>query len=398
MQALRFEGSGFEYFKIWIVNLLLILITLGLYYPWAKVRNHRYFYANSTLEGRNFEYHATGKQLFVGYLIAMALFITYVIIQNISPVGSMVVLLVFLLALPWIIWRSLKFNFRMTSFSNVRFSFEEGVGGAYVNYMLLPIAFFLALYVGPIVMAILLPTLGESASSGMTGVFITVGIIISLVLAIYLFAFMKKNNTRYMVGGCRYGQGCFFTDVETKGFLIILLKTIGFSLLSFFLFALLAGVVVSATVGLEGLVGIQQSISDLDAMGDIFAGSAFLVIVGSVYLGFIVLTLIIIAYSYTRQRTYIYANSTLDGNINFASTLKMSSMAWVMISNFFAVILSLGLALAWAKVRMARLILENTQVNTDAGFEQYITQKQQEQSSLGEQIGDAFDVDVGIGF
>ncbi|MEH6543000.1 MAG: YjgN family protein [Porticoccaceae bacterium] len=398
MQALRFEGSGFEYFKIWIVNVLLILITLGLYYPWAKVRNHRYFYANSTLEGRNFEYHATGKQLFVGYLIAMALFITYVIIQNISPVGSMVVLLVFLLALPWIIWRSLKFNFRMTSFSNVRFSFEEGVGGAYVNYMLLPVACFLALYIGPITMAILLPALGESAISGMTGVFIAVGIIISLVLAVYLFAFMKKKNTRYMVGGCRYGQGHFSTDVETKGFMTILLKTIGLSLLSIFLFALLAGVIVSVTVGLEALMGIQQGMSDPEAMGEIMSGGALPVILGSVYLGFIVLTFIIIAYSYTRQRTYIYANSTLDENINFASTLKMSSLAWVMTSNFFAVILSLGLALAWAKVRMARLILENTQVNTAAGFEQYITQKQQEQSSLGEQIGDAFDVDVGIGF
>ena len=52
----------------------------------------------------------------------------------------------------------------------------------------------------------------------------------------------------------------------------------------------------------------------------------------------------------------------------------------------------------WAKVRMARLILENTQVDTSQGFSEYLTQKQKEQSSLGEQIGDAFDVDVGIGF
>ena len=61
MKPLHFGGSGFEYFKIWIVNILLIIITLGVYYPWAKVRNQRYFYANTTLEGRNFEYHATEK-------------------------------------------------------------------------------------------------------------------------------------------------------------------------------------------------------------------------------------------------------------------------------------------------------------------------------------------------
>ncbi len=52
----------------------------------------------------------------------------------------------------------------------------------------------------------------------------------------------------------------------------------------------------------------------------------------------------------------------------------------------------------WAKVRLARLMLENTQVSTDEGFDAYITQKVKEGSALGDQIGDAFDVDVGLGF
>ena len=64
MRVLSFGGSGFEYFKIWIVNILLTILTLGLYYPWAKVRKNRYFYGNTSLDERNFEYHATGKQLF----------------------------------------------------------------------------------------------------------------------------------------------------------------------------------------------------------------------------------------------------------------------------------------------------------------------------------------------
>ena len=81
MKSLKFEGSGREYFKIWIVNVLLTIVTLGFYYPWAKVRNRRYFYANSILDGRNFEYHATGKQLFIGFLVAMSLFVAYVVIK-----------------------------------------------------------------------------------------------------------------------------------------------------------------------------------------------------------------------------------------------------------------------------------------------------------------------------
>ncbi len=34
---LNFTGKGSEYFKIWIVNIALSLITLGIYSAWAKV-------------------------------------------------------------------------------------------------------------------------------------------------------------------------------------------------------------------------------------------------------------------------------------------------------------------------------------------------------------------------
>jgi len=92
---------------------LLTIVTLGLYYPWAKVRNHRYFYGNTTLEGKNFEYHATGKQLFLGYLVAMVLFIIYVIISEVSPIGGLVIIAILFVAIPWLIWRSLMFSMRI---------------------------------------------------------------------------------------------------------------------------------------------------------------------------------------------------------------------------------------------------------------------------------------------
>ncbi len=71
MKALEFTGRGGEYFRIWIVNILLTLVTLTIYYPWAKVRTRRYFLGNTLLEGRGFDYHATGRQLLPGHLIVM---------------------------------------------------------------------------------------------------------------------------------------------------------------------------------------------------------------------------------------------------------------------------------------------------------------------------------------
>jgi len=59
----EFNGKGFEFFKIWIVNVLLTIVTLSLYAPWAKVRTRRYFYGNTVIDNSSFEYHATGKQI-----------------------------------------------------------------------------------------------------------------------------------------------------------------------------------------------------------------------------------------------------------------------------------------------------------------------------------------------
>ncbi|WP_373776122.1 DUF898 family protein, partial [Neisseria dentiae] len=38
----EFHGNAGEYFNIWIVNIFLTIITLGIYGPWAKVRRLRY--------------------------------------------------------------------------------------------------------------------------------------------------------------------------------------------------------------------------------------------------------------------------------------------------------------------------------------------------------------------
>jgi len=397
MKALNFEGSGSEYFKIWIVNVLLVIITAGLYYPWAKVRNHRYFYGNTTLEGRNFEYHATGKQLFLGFLVAMILFIVYVVIQKVSPTGSLVILLILFIAIPWLIWRSLKFSMRMTSFSNVRFGFEGKLSQSYINFFLLPMLFFLAIYAVPIGAAVLVPMLtAKSEIPSWVSVVIPIAALLTAIVAFYMYALIKKRNASYVVNGSRYGQGIFETKLETKKFMGIMFKTILLALVVLGAVFLLIGAVVYGTVGVEGIMEMKNSMNDPQTVEKNIG--AVMPIIMSVYLGIILASMLIIAYSMTRQRTYIYENMTLDNKINFASTLKAKPLAWVMITNFIAVIFTFGLAFPWAKVRMARLMVENTLVDTEAGFYDYVTQKQNEESSLGEQIGDAFDVDVGLGF
>src|SRR5690606_23104155 len=46
----KFHGNTSEYFSIWIVNLMLTIVTLGIYSAWATVRNNRYFYGNTEID------------------------------------------------------------------------------------------------------------------------------------------------------------------------------------------------------------------------------------------------------------------------------------------------------------------------------------------------------------
>jgi hypothetical protein len=67
-QALRltFTGSGAEYFRIWVVNLLLTLATLGIYSAWAKVRRLQYFDRNTQLAGATFDFHGAPRPCCAG--------------------------------------------------------------------------------------------------------------------------------------------------------------------------------------------------------------------------------------------------------------------------------------------------------------------------------------------
>ena len=67
--TIQFTGSGSEYFRIWIVNLLLIIVTLGIYFAWAKVRRLRYFMGNTLVDGQPLGFHGDPKKMFKGYLL-----------------------------------------------------------------------------------------------------------------------------------------------------------------------------------------------------------------------------------------------------------------------------------------------------------------------------------------
>lgn len=93
----EFKGKGGEFFGIWIVNVLLTIITFGIYSAWAKVRTKRYFYGNTYVDNDNFEYHAEPMQILKGRLVAVAVLVIWAVANAFFPAASAALLLVFTL-------------------------------------------------------------------------------------------------------------------------------------------------------------------------------------------------------------------------------------------------------------------------------------------------------------
>ncbi len=137
-QTLKFFGSGRTLFGMWIVNVLLTLVTLGVYYFWAKVKVRSYLLSQTEFEGDRFAYHGTGNELLVGGLRAVILFGVPFLILSYGPglvgaggvtlgvsslLASFIILAVPAFATVW----ALRYRLGRTSWRGIRFSFRGRV-------------------------------------------------------------------------------------------------------------------------------------------------------------------------------------------------------------------------------------------------------------------------------
>ncbi len=120
----QFGGKGGEYFKIWVVNILLSVLTLGIYSAWAKVRRKQYFYGNTQVNGASFQYLADPVKILKGRIIVFIGFAIYSLMNQFYPLIGLILLLAFMPAFPWFVVRALSFNARNSALRNIRFKFH----------------------------------------------------------------------------------------------------------------------------------------------------------------------------------------------------------------------------------------------------------------------------------
>jgi uncharacterized membrane protein YjgN (DUF898 family) len=166
----EFTGSGGEYFRIWIVNLLLSIVTLGVYSAWAKVRRKQYFYGNTVLGDASFDYLGDPRKILTGRLIVGGAIVAAGAAGVFFPLLQTLFMVAIGMATPWLIVRSLMFNARNSAWRNIRFGFNGTSWEAYKAYALWPLLTIVTLgLLSPYVYYRQKKFLVENSSYGKTG-------------------------------------------------------------------------------------------------------------------------------------------------------------------------------------------------------------------------------------
>lgn len=127
---LNFHGSGMEYFGIVIVNWFFTVITLGLYYPWAKAKQLQYIYGSTELNEDRFSFHGTGKEMFKGFIKAILIFgaiygiLLLFIVFEMPNLGILFFYLAILGITPIAIHGSHKYRMSRSSWRGIRFGYR----------------------------------------------------------------------------------------------------------------------------------------------------------------------------------------------------------------------------------------------------------------------------------
>ena len=133
-----YHGTGGELFKIFFVNIILTVLTLGLYFPWAKAKILTYHFSNTEFKGTRFAFHGTGKEMFKGfikaYIILGVLFGAYnwaiILLQQGQAWATAIILAVFAgycAIIPMAIVGSARYRSSRTTWRGIHFRYTGTV-------------------------------------------------------------------------------------------------------------------------------------------------------------------------------------------------------------------------------------------------------------------------------
>lgn len=360
----EFRGRAGEFFRIWIVNVVLTVLTLGIYAAWAKVRTRRYFHGNTLLDGKPFDFTANPIAILKGNLIFGGLFILYTIAGAVFPPLALAVMLLIAALAPWLIHKAMRFRAHHTVHRNVRFGFRGTTGEAY------------AVFLGwPILVALTLGILGP---------------------------YVQFRQRKYFLGNLAWGKAEAAMRGGAGFFYKTFLKIVGMLVL----LALLASLAVPTLnlMNRQGETPAAQVESSQPADPDATDAtverhklpSGMEAVVFVAILGGYLFMFFVFVYYQVRTQNYCL-NTTHWGEVGrLESRVRVRDLMWLYFSNGLAVLLSLGLLIPWVKIRMARYRAQRTRFLCAGSLDAVTAGVVAEESAMGDAGADVFDFDIGF--
>jgi len=335
LTPLEFTGKASEYFGIWITNILLSIVTIGIYSAWAKVRTKKYFAHHTLIADTGFDYHAKPLNILKGRIIAVVLYSIYGFVSQASPLLAVIFLGLVFLATPWIILQSMRFNLRNTSHRGLRFNFVGKLNEAIKIYI-----FYTALIV------------------------FTLGLILP---------FLNYRSRSFAINNTCFGLSRFQAQLTARSFYLTYLKLGGWMIL--------VAISCSALLGLAHIVGLGFNLSALIS-----------------FLPLLLLIVVIVgpgAYLKASLGKLVY-NSTHLENFSFTCDWRARDLIWIYASNFLLIVLSFGLLIPWSKIRSTHYLVSHMAIKGDTNFDQFVAGKIDQLAATGQEIGEFFDVDLPV--
>ncbi|PXF33024.1 hypothetical protein WH50_01325 [Pokkaliibacter plantistimulans] len=376
--GLRFKGTGKEYFGIWIVNVLLSIITLGIYSAWAKVRSKRYFYGNTQLAGDHFEYLATPMQILIGRIIAVAALACWSLLNNLQPVVAGVVALIFVCFIPVLAVRNLRFDARMSRFRNVCFDFKGGYVEAYKVMFFYPLLGYLAV-------SVVVGIVGVIFFNPRTLILaIVLGSIVGLAAMVWAYAWVTAALHRYIMNNYWYGNQAFSAEIQQGQFLRIALAA-----------ALVFVVLVAVLLAVLGVTGVfsLSSLSSLTTGGTESVADIYTLMIVC-YVAFALVGVIISSYSRARVHNYVLSQTRV-ADLALSSRMPVWGYVGLVLTNVLLTVCTLGLAYPWVRVRSVRYVSEALAVQGDLSLQQVHGSAGQGQVAIADELSNAFNIEVG---
>ncbi len=347
LYAFEFRGTGKEYFRIWIVNLALTILTLGIFSAWAKVRTRRYFNGNTFVAGHAFEYHASAWRILIGRIIAASLLIGYELSVMVKPIYVLPWLVILGFAFPWLVNASLRFNARNTSHRNVRFNFTGDYFEALVAYVIWPLAGFGSLF-------LLMPA-------------------------------ARRARDYFWVNHHTFGGRPFRTEFSNKRIYAI------------FFVGLLLFIGIIVTVGFAFFSTVKYLPHGFAHAGksNPFPPAMMAVVIVTWVIAYSAI-LMIPSIIETMIVNLALRNTKLDERHQLKSRMNPLVVAWITVTNAILTLLTIGIYYPWARVRLTRYETRKLSILVDGDIDAYTTEAFATQSAVGEEIGSVFAFDFGL--